>query len=174
MSGVSTSTAGFGWRGRLIEALWTKYIQLTEAEAAFQASKNKLAIRPLFHTCRRFRDELGLNFRAMDIALRLKAIRKTFGSTTAVDDLDLEAARGALYGVIGPNGAGRTTTIRMIMSIVARLKGVADAGLPARVRRALERAELGDTERKRCAACGLSTVVAFAVDTNEGLTWHRR
>ena len=54
----------------------------------------------------------------MDAALRLTGIRKTFGSTTAVQDLDLIVPAGALYGVIGPNGAGKTTTIRMIMSIL--------------------------------------------------------
>src|SRR5437868_2647713 len=51
-------------------------------------------------------------------ALELKGIRKTFGKTTAVENLDLVVPSGALYGVIGPNGAGKTTTIRMIMSIL--------------------------------------------------------
>jgi ABC-2 type transport system ATP-binding protein len=51
-------------------------------------------------------------------ALRLQHIRKTFGNTTAVEDLDLVVPTGALYGVIGPNGAGKTTSIRMIMSIL--------------------------------------------------------
>ena len=54
----------------------------------------------------------------MDAAIRLKGVRKTFGSTTAVHDLDLVVPRGALYGFIGPNGAGKTTSIRMIMSIL--------------------------------------------------------
>lgn len=54
----------------------------------------------------------------MEHALRLKGIRKTFGSATAVHDLDLAVPTGALYGVIGPNGAGKTTTIRLIMSIL--------------------------------------------------------
>jgi ABC-2 type transport system ATP-binding protein len=53
-----------------------------------------------------------------DDALRLSGVRKTFGSTVAVDRLDLVVPRGGLYGVIGPNGAGKTTTIRMIMSIL--------------------------------------------------------
>src|SRR4029450_12366922 len=51
-------------------------------------------------------------------ALQLKSLRKTFGSTIAVDGMDLVVPQGALYGVIGPNGAGKTTTIRMIMSIL--------------------------------------------------------
>ena len=54
----------------------------------------------------------------MDPAILLKRVTKTFGSTTAVRDLDLIVPRGGLYGFIGPNGAGKTTSIRMIMSIL--------------------------------------------------------
>src|SRR5262245_22725735 len=54
----------------------------------------------------------------MDSALVLRDVRKSFGSTRAVDDISLTVPRGKLYGVIGPNGAGKTTCIRMIMSIL--------------------------------------------------------
>jgi ABC-2 type transport system ATP-binding protein len=54
----------------------------------------------------------------MEPALVLRDVRKSFGSTKAVDGIDLTVPRGALYGVIGPNGAGKTTCIRMIMSIL--------------------------------------------------------
>lgn len=54
----------------------------------------------------------------MDTAIFLQGVTKTFGATTAVQDLDLTVPRGALYGFIGPNGAGKTTTIRMVMSIL--------------------------------------------------------
>ena len=53
-----------------------------------------------------------------DLAISLKAVTKTFGSTVAVRDLHLAVPRGALCGFIGPNGAGKTTTLRMIMSIL--------------------------------------------------------
>jgi ABC-2 type transport system ATP-binding protein len=51
-------------------------------------------------------------------ALELTAVTKTFGATRAVDNLQLLVPRGATYGLIGPSGAGKTTAIRMIMSIL--------------------------------------------------------
>src|SRR6187431_2239275 len=54
----------------------------------------------------------------MDSALVLRDVRKSFGTTKAVDGMTLTVPRGKLYGVIGPNGAGKTTCIRMIMSIL--------------------------------------------------------
>ena len=54
----------------------------------------------------------------MEPAISLTRLRKTFGTTIAVEGMDLVVPRGALYGVIGPNGAGKTTTIRMVMSIL--------------------------------------------------------
>ena len=54
----------------------------------------------------------------MDSALRLQQLTKTFGAARAVDELDLVMPRGATYGFIGPSGAGKTTCIRMIMSIL--------------------------------------------------------
>lgn len=50
-------------------------------------------------------------------AIELKSVTKTFGEVTAVDDLSLKVPRGAVYGFIGPNGSGKTTTLRMIMNI---------------------------------------------------------
>ncbi len=51
-------------------------------------------------------------------AITLRGVRKTFGSHVAVDDLDLDVPRGSLYGFIGPNGSGKTTTLRMILHIL--------------------------------------------------------
>jgi ABC-2 type transport system ATP-binding protein len=59
----------------------------------------------------------------MSHAIVLKGVTKTFGRTTAVENLDLVVPGGALYGFIGPNGAGKTTSIRMIMSILFPDKG---------------------------------------------------
>jgi len=50
--------------------------------------------------------------------IELSGITKTFGSVKAVNDLSLEVPKGSIYGFIGPNGSGKTTTIRMIMKIM--------------------------------------------------------
>jgi len=50
-------------------------------------------------------------------AISLEHITKRFGDFTAVDDLSLQVPQGSIYGFIGPNGSGKTTTIRMIMNI---------------------------------------------------------
>lgn len=50
-------------------------------------------------------------------ALTLNSITKTFNDFTAVDSLSLDVPEGSIYGFIGPNGSGKTTTIRMIMNI---------------------------------------------------------
>jgi len=50
--------------------------------------------------------------------IELSGVTKTYGSVVAVDDLSLEVPKGSIYGFIGPNGSGKTTTIRMIMKIM--------------------------------------------------------
>jgi ABC-2 type transport system ATP-binding protein len=54
----------------------------------------------------------------MTAALEIRGIRKTFSDKVAIESLDLSIPRGATYGLIGPSGAGKTTAIRMIMSIL--------------------------------------------------------
>jgi len=50
-------------------------------------------------------------------AVELAGVTKTFGTLTAVKALDLKVPEGRVYGFIGPNGSGKTTTLRMIMNI---------------------------------------------------------
>jgi ABC-2 type transport system ATP-binding protein len=54
----------------------------------------------------------------MTAALEIRGVRKSFGDTVAIESLDLSIPQGATYGLIGPSGAGKTTAIRMIMSIL--------------------------------------------------------
>lgn len=48
----------------------------------------------------------------------IQNITKTFGKHVAVDNLSLSVPEGSVYGFIGPNGSGKTTTLRMIMNIL--------------------------------------------------------
>ncbi len=57
-------------------------------------------------------------------AVIIEHVSKNFGSHTAVDDLCLEVPKGSIYGFIGPNGSGKTTTLRMIMRILQPDAGV--------------------------------------------------
>lgn len=50
-------------------------------------------------------------------AVELTRITKAFGAKVAVDDLSLQVPAGSIYGFIGPNGSGKTTTLRMILGI---------------------------------------------------------
>ncbi len=56
-------------------------------------------------------------------ALSLSNVTKRFGETVAVRDLSLEVRRGEMFGLIGPDGAGKTTTIRLLCGLLR-----ADAG----------------------------------------------
>jgi ABC-2 type transport system ATP-binding protein len=51
-------------------------------------------------------------------AIEINQVTKTFGETRAVDGLTLAIPEGAVYGFIGPNGSGKTTTMRMIVNIL--------------------------------------------------------
>jgi ABC-2 type transport system ATP-binding protein len=52
------------------------------------------------------------------VALALRGLRKRFGATVAVDDLDLDIPAGSFYGIVGPNGAGKTTTLSMATGLL--------------------------------------------------------
>jgi ABC-2 type transport system ATP-binding protein len=54
----------------------------------------------------------------MDMALRLRGLRKSYGGAAAVAGLDLEVRRGEIVGLIGPDGAGKTTTMRVVLGLL--------------------------------------------------------
>ena len=56
-------------------------------------------------------------------AVEIRDVTKTFGDVTAVDDLTLRVPEGSIYGFIGPNGSGKTTTMRMIVNIFVPDRG---------------------------------------------------
>ena len=58
-----------------------------------------------------------------DHAIVLRGVTKVYGDHTAVNDLDLTVPKGSVYGFIGPNGSGKTTTLRMVTRIVYPNRG---------------------------------------------------
>jgi ABC-2 type transport system ATP-binding protein len=59
----------------------------------------------------------------MPAAVRLEGVSKSFGAHRAVDALSLEVPEGSICGFIGPNGSGKTTTLRMILHILLADEG---------------------------------------------------
>jgi ABC-2 type transport system ATP-binding protein len=58
-----------------------------------------------------------------DYAIEATDLRKVFGDTVAVDSLSLKVPKGKIYGLIGPDGAGKSTTIRMLATILEPTSG---------------------------------------------------
>jgi ABC-type multidrug transport system ATPase subunit len=71
-----------------------------------------------------------------------KSYRRRRGTTVAVDGLDLEVPEGGVYGFLGPNGSGKTTTIRCILGLAQPTKGtlrLLGQGVPSGLRDAVRR-----------------------------------
>ena len=60
-----------------------------------------------------------------DVVIRTEALTRDFQRTRAVDALTLDVPRGIVFGFLGPNGSGKTTTIRMLLGLVAPTSGTA-------------------------------------------------
>jgi len=56
-------------------------------------------------------------------AIRTRNLRKEYGTTVAVDDVDFAVPEGTIYGFLGPNGAGKTTTMRMLTGLTTPTSG---------------------------------------------------
>jgi len=65
------------------------------------------------------------NPQSSEVAVSTTRLRKTFGSLVAVESLDLEIERGEVFGLLGPNGSGKTTTIRMLTGLMQPTSGEA-------------------------------------------------
>ena len=55
---------------------------------------------------------------SVEAAISITALRKSFGATVALDGLELQVAAGEVHGFLGPNGSGKTTTIRVLLGLL--------------------------------------------------------
>src|SRR5687768_15620176 len=71
----------------------------------------------------------------MEAALAVRDVRKSYGTTVAVDGVSFDVARGECFGLLGPNGAGKSTTINLLVGALRPDSGtvrVEGDGDPAR------------------------------------------
>ncbi|MDX1409871.1 MAG: ATP-binding cassette domain-containing protein, partial [Saprospiraceae bacterium] len=59
----------------------------------------------------------------MEAVLKTDKLTKTFGKIQAVRQLDLEIRAGQVFGILGPNGSGKTTTLAMLLGVVKPTSG---------------------------------------------------
>ena len=78
----------------------------------------------------------------LDLAIETRGLTKRFGRQTAVNGIDLAVPRGAVFGFLGPNGSGKTTSIRMLLGLTSATGGeinVLGESMPARLHDVLPR-----------------------------------
>ncbi|MCP2031413.1 ABC-2 type transport system ATP-binding protein [Okibacterium sp. HSC-33S16] len=79
---------------------------------------------------------------AADLAIDSRGLTKRFRTQTAVDSIDLAVPRGSVFGFLGPNGSGKTTTIRMLLGLITPSDGeirVLGERMPDKLRNVLPR-----------------------------------
>jgi ABC-type multidrug transport system ATPase subunit len=71
-----------------------------------------------------------------EIAIDVHGLTKSFGPRTVVRDLTLKVPKGEIYGFLGPNGSGKTTTLRMLCGLLTPRLGSRDLPRPRHPHRA--------------------------------------
>lgn len=66
----------------------------------------------------RFTTRMSTEKHALETVLSISNLTKHFGSIKAVNNLNLQVQRGQVFGMLGPNGSGKTTTLGMLMGVV--------------------------------------------------------
>src|SRR6266700_4573503 len=61
----------------------------------------------------------------MDTIIEIRGLTRRFGDLTAVDHLNLTVSKGEIFGLVGPDGAGKTTTLRMLCGLMDPSEGSA-------------------------------------------------
>lgn len=84
-----------------------------------------------------------------EAAITIEHLRRVFGSLVAVDDLTMSIPRGQVFGMLGPNGSGKTTTIRMLCGLLQPTSGKATvAGFDVSTQSEMIRRNIGYMSQK--------------------------
>ena len=87
-------------------------------------------------------DQASQSLAKTDLAIETKGLFKSFGKQTAVNGIDLSVPKGSVFGFLGPNGSGKTTTIRMLLGLTSASEGVVKVlgqSMPANLQSVLPR-----------------------------------
>ena len=85
----------------------------------------------------------------MTAAIRVEHLTRRFGDFTAVDDVSFQVARGEIFGLLGPNGSGKTVTIKMLTGLLPLSGGAAYIdGLDVRTQAEAVRSRIGYMSQK--------------------------
>ena len=106
--------------GQTVEELWTKYIQLTEAEAAFRALKSELAVRPVFHQLeRRAKAHLLVAFLGYALWVTLKHLLRRTGTGLTPAQALAHLATIQSADIVLPTTDGRDIRLRRVATPTA-------------------------------------------------------
>lgn len=84
------------------------------------------------------------NVDSNQLVIATEWLTKRFGDFTAVDAVNLQVRRGEIFGLLGPNGSGKTTTIRMLLGLLAPSEGAVQIfGIPMQTEAERVRMRLG-------------------------------
>ena len=61
-----------------------------------------------------------------DFMIQTKQLTKQFGHNKAVDQIDLNISKGSIHGFVGPNGSGKTTTMKMLIGAILPTSGMGE------------------------------------------------
>ena len=60
-----------------------------------------------------------------DVVISCQALTKYYGKSRGIENLDLEVIEGEVFGFLGPNGSGKTTTIKTLLGLIHKTSGEA-------------------------------------------------
>ena len=93
----------------------------------------------------------------MNSAVEVRALTKRYGDVQALAGIDLQVARGEVFGLLGRNGSGKTTTVRILTTLTAPTSGHAEVlGLSVDRDAAAIRRRIGATMQEAALDAGMT------------------